>query len=99
MAEFGRHCSAQPLRFRGAPAFPTLRVLQLDQCAHLEALYFENWDVLGRPLVGARLPPSQLEGPRIFALPGLDLQSDAGRVFGFGRRRGLIALRPLEFAA
>jgi GT2 family glycosyltransferase len=93
LAELGRRARDRIVTIRQCEGQPGLSGLPLAECAGLEVLYFNEWRNLGRSLVSARLPPHSLPSPAQIVLPAGDLSLPSSRIYGYGRKAGLVALR------
>jgi GT2 family glycosyltransferase len=69
-----------------------MSLLSIDPDAGLEALYFTDWDCLGRRLVSTRLPGAVPAAPLQLATPGRPWRGEKSAIFGYGKARGFVLL-------
>lgn len=93
LEDIGRACPKLPITVHPASACEDLAVLSRRDLAGVEALFFTDWQGLGRTLVSARLPPAKgLNAPDALALPWAAARSPRSRLYGYGPACGFLQL-------
>ena len=92
LEEVIRRAEPQKVRPRSCSSAADLSLLSREELADLDVLYFVGWESLGRNLVSARLPGSEVPAPAALALPTSEWSLPGRKVLGFGASRGLVSL-------